>query len=383
MTAPSADDRDFHAAFAALVEGRIDDGARALEALAAAGHGDAAHELARLHLYRMHPGPDADVGRRWLDGAADTGHPGARHTRAVVTAGDADGRWWDDLDAAAQAGHPLAWRALGVLFAASGDAALAGWATAALALAAGRDPVAAQLHAHRQRHGGPGVPLPASREEVADWWAAAPKPSVARMARHPVPLAAGEPWRLEVDAFAPEEAALVQAVAAPGLAPSRAIDPHAGTGRALPIRTSHDAPIDPLQEDVAMRLLQRRLCALAGLPAANAEPMVVLRYRPGQEYRLHRDLLPPSTLADPVQGRGGQRVATVVAYLNAVDEGGETEFPRRGLRIAPRPGAALAFRNLLADGTADEDSLHAGLPVRRGEKWIATLWIREGAVRGF
>ena len=49
----------------------------------------------------------------------------------------------------------------------------------------------------------------------------------------------------------------------------------------------------------------------------------------------------------------------------------------------PRPGAALAFRNVLADGTTDEDSLHAGLPVRRGEKWIATLWIREGAVRGF
>ncbi|MFN8768312.1 MAG: 2OG-Fe(II) oxygenase [Lysobacteraceae bacterium] len=381
MTAPSAADRAFHAAFAALVDGRIEAGARALETLAADGHVEAAHELARLHLYRMHPAPDAEAGRRHLDDAAGTGHPGARYTRAVVTAGDADGRWAEDLQAAARAGHPLAWRSLAMLWAAQPEASAQASATRWFALGAGAgDPVALALWRRRAPTAVPVAPTPAA---VAAALAEAPPLDVAHATRALPPLRDDEDWRLQEAAFGPEDAAYLQALATPLLEPSQAWDPASGGTLRVPIRTSHDAPIDPLMEDVAMRLLQRRLCGLAGCPAINAEPMVVLRYRPGQEYRLHRDLLPPSTLADPVQGRGGQRVATVLAYLNAVDEGGETDFPRRDVRVAPRAGAALVFRNLRPDGSPDEDSLHAGLPVRRGEKWIATLWIRGGAVRGF
>ncbi len=240
--------------------------------------------------------------------------------------------WANDLFAAAtRAEHPLAWRSLGLLY--------------------GRqdEPPALDLDA---LHGRP-------------------------------PAFGAEGWQLAEGQLRTEESRALRFLAGGLLQASQAIDPDTGNGQRLRVRTSDDATLDPLMEDVALVLVRRRLCALAGLPATHAEPFVVLRYRPGQEYRPHRDTLPPSTLADPVQGRGGQRTATVVSYLCPVAGGGETEFPRRGLRIRPVAGAALAFRNVLPDGRIDEDSLHAGLPVTQGEKWIATLWLRENPLRGF
>ena len=70
-------------------------------------------------------------------------------------------------------------------------------------------------------------------------------------------------------------------------------------------------------------------------------------------------------------------------YLNDVEAGGETEFPLAGVRIAPVAGRAVVFDNLLADGRPDPESLHAGLPVARGEKWLATLWLRERRYRHY
>lgn len=333
--------RPLDLAFSHIDRGDFVRAAEVLDAAARAGEPEAAHQLARLHLYRLLDEADAALARGWLDSAANAGHGPARYTRALVEAGNADGRWADDLKSAARGGHPLAQRSLRQLLAAQAERD------------GGHvpdDPDALDI-AHASRT------LPALRDD--------------------------EDWRLQRGAFTAGEAAALRALATPLLEPSQAWDAMSGSQVRVPIRTSHDAPIDPLLEDVALRLLQRRLCSLAGLPPVNAEPMVVLRYRPGQEYRLHRDLLPPSTLADPLQGRGGQRAATVIAYLAAVEEGGETEFPKRELRVPPEPGAALVFRNLRPDGAPDADSLHAGLPVRRGEKWIATLWIRRGALRGF
>lgn len=358
-------------AFSLLERGDPDGAARAFETLADAGHAGARHQLARLHLYRMLPEPDPHAARGWLDAVADGGDLEARWTRAIVTAGEADGRWADDLQRVADAGYPPALRSLGLLHAAQGDAASQGHAAALFERAAARgDGIARAL---REAMGPrPGTPP-----------RGAPTLDLAHASRTGTPLADDEDWRLQPEAIHPLEALHWRAVAWPLLAPSQAIDPETGSGQRMRLRTSDDAQIDPLMEDVALRLLQRRLCALSGQPLANAEPAVVLRYRPGQEYRLHRDLLPPSTLADPQQGRGGQRVATVIAYLTPVEAGGETEFPRRSLKVRPEPGAALVFRNLRPDGSVDEDSLHAGRPVLRGEKWIATLWVRGGPVRGF
>lgn len=86
------------------------------------------------------------------------------------------------------------------------------------------------------------------------------------------------------------------------------------------------------------------------------------------------------------QGRGqhaGNRTRTICVYLNHVEAGGETVFPRADVSVAPVPGRAVVFDKLFADGRPDSESLHAGLPVTRGEKWLATLWLRERRYRGY
>ena len=100
---------------------------------------------------------------------------------------------------------------------------------------------------------------------------------------------------------------------------------------------------------------------------AQGEPLQVLRYRPGGEYRPHFDAIP---------GFANQRILTMIVWLNEDYEGGETMFMKTGAKIRGRTGDALLFRNALPDGTRDPDAAHAGLPVTRGEKLIASRWIR-------
>jgi prolyl 4-hydroxylase len=74
---------------------------------------------------------------------------------------------------------------------------------------------------------------------------------------------------------------------------------------------------------------------------------------------------------------GGQRVATIIMYLNDVEEGGETVFPKAGVSVAPRKGVAVYFRYTNQLGQLDPMSWHGGAPVRKGEKWIMTKWLRQ------
>ena len=112
-----------------------------------------------------------------------------------------------------------------------------------------------------------------------------------------------------------------------------------------------------------------------GLPGRH-ELMGVLRYRPGEEYRPHHDYLPEDAVDYSDVRRAGQRRATLLTPLNAAYEGGETLFPRLGLRFRLAAGDSLLFENT-ADGEPIADSLHAGAPVASGEKWMLTLWLRE------
>jgi prolyl 4-hydroxylase len=108
---------------------------------------------------------------------------------------------------------------------------------------------------------------------------------------------------------------------------------------------------------------------LSATGLGQGEPLQLLRYRAGGEYRAHMDALPP---AEP-----NQRILTVLVYLTDDYDGGETSFPRTGLAFRGRTGDALLFRNVAADGSPDQLALHAGMPVTRGEKLIASRWIRE------
>ncbi|MBV9929377.1 MAG: 2OG-Fe(II) oxygenase [Alphaproteobacteria bacterium] len=167
--------------------------------------------------------------------------------------------------------------------------------------------------------------------------------------------------------FTAGECAYLRGVATPLLAPSVVIDPRTGAQRLDPERTSHAAGFNVLLESPAVHALNRRIAAASGTAAAQGEPLQVLRYGVGGEYRPHLDAIP---------GFQNQRVLTMLVWLNDGFEGGETQFPLTGLTLRGEPGDAILFRNTGEDGRQDPLSRHAGLPVARGEKWLASRWIR-------
>jgi hypothetical protein len=182
------------------------------------------------------------------------------------------------------------------------------------------------------------------------------------------------------DLLSYEECLYIQCLGGPMLQPSRSVDNN-GNWHLNQIRTSFDFQFLPEHEELTLKLLQQRLANAAGLPLKHAEPLILLRYLPGQEYKPHRDYLPPSRFTPVAEGGAGQRQRTVIVYLNEPAAGGDTEFPLLGQRITPCRGLALRFDNLDAQSALIDDSLHAGTPVIAGAKWICTLWIREQTLR--
>jgi prolyl 4-hydroxylase len=130
-------------------------------------------------------------------------------------------------------------------------------------------------------------------------------------------------------------------------------------------------------ESALIDRIEQRLARLLDWPVENGEGLQVLRYMPGAQYKPHYDYFDPKEPGTPtILRRGGQRVATVVMYLNEPDAGGATTFPDVQFECLPVRGNAVFFNYKRADPSSL--SLHAGAPVLRGEKWIATKWLREG-----
>ena len=121
---------------------------------------------------------------------------------------------------------------------------------------------------------------------------------------------------------------------------------------------------------------------MLGVDAAIGEPVQGQRYLPGQQFKPHNDWFYTSEGYWPgEEARGGQRSWTAMAYLNAVDEGGATAFIELGIQIEPKPGVLLLWNNALPDGRPNEATLHAGLPVEAGAKYVITKWYRTRAWR--
>jgi len=165
-----------------------------------------------------------------------------------------------------------------------------------------------------------------------------------------------------------DECRYLMTLAEPDLRPSFVIDPATGGRMPHPVRTSFGMSYGPTQEDLVVNRLNRRIAAATNTRAEAGEPLHILRYEPGQEYRPHLDAIP---------GVANQRTLTVIVYLNDGYRGGETDFPDLGISVGGAAGDALMFRNVTAEGRADTRTRHSGLPVTKGVKWIATRWIRQ------
>ncbi len=152
-------------------------------------------------------------------------------------------------------------------------------------------------------------------------------------------------------------------------------------GEIDPRRTSQGMFFPQNPKDRILKRVEKRIADLTGLPVANGEAIQVLCYQAGGEYRPHYDFFPMNTPGGAAQlARGGQRVATVIMYLNTPEAGGETIFPHANVKInvAPKKGMAILFYSCMPNGAVDPMTLHGGAPVIQGEKWIATKWLREG-----
>jgi prolyl 4-hydroxylase len=133
--------------------------------------------------------------------------------------------------------------------------------------------------------------------------------------------------------------------------------------------------------DVVLELINERLATAAGLPARNAEGLGVLHYAPGEQYAPHVDYV-AETLANSDQlAQRGQRVRTLLVYLNDDFEGGATEFLRLDIKFKPPRGWGLMFDNVTAEGAMDPLTLHRGAPPERGQKWLISKWFRTKALR--
>jgi prolyl 4-hydroxylase len=123
--------------------------------------------------------------------------------------------------------------------------------------------------------------------------------------------------------------------------------------------------------------IEDRIAELTGLPAENGEGLQMLHYEVGAESTPHVDYLVPSNDANVESvERSGQRVGTLLMYLNDVELGGETLFPHVGWSILPQRGQAFYFEYGNRAGQCDPLSLHASAPLKAGEKWVATKFIR-------
>ena len=141
-------------------------------------------------------------------------------------------------------------------------------------------------------------------------------------------------------------------------------------------RTSDSCDMDRNADGI--REIDRYIAASLGIAPEYGETMQGQRYAPGQHFRTHHDYFHEGESYWPrMRASGGQRTWTAMIYLNDVAEGGATWFPQAGVRVSPRKGLLLCWNNLAPDGSPNTRTLHEGMPVVEGVKYIVTKWFRE------
>eukprot|EP01018_Ginkgo_biloba_P040212 Gb_21039 [translate_table: standard] len=155
------------------------------------------------------------------------------------------------------------------------------------------------------------------------------------------------------------------------------------------IRTSSGTFISASEDKSGtLDLIEEKIAKATMIPRSHGEAFNVLRYEIGQKYNCHYDVFNPAEYGP----QKSQRLASFLLYLSNVEEGGETMFPFEnsqnigigydykkciGLKVKPQQGDALLFYSMFTNGTIDLTALHGSCPVIKGEKWVATKWIRD------
>lgn len=193
-----------------------------------------------------------------------------------------------------------------------------------------------------------------------------------------VAMRLAKPDVVVVDHFmTPAECEQLIAMAVEKCQRSGVVDPQTGETVIIPARSSEGCYFQR-GENALIARLDTRISALMNWPVDHGEGIQILHYTDGGEYKPHFDYFPVDQKGSATHlAKGGQRVATLVMYLNDVAAGGETVFPDVGVSVVPRQGAAAYFSYVNSRGQLDPATLHGGAPVTAGEKWIATKWMRQ------
>ena len=216
--------------------------------------------------------------------------------------------------------------------------------------------------------------------EGDDWPALRSAIDIAKLLRPPERTVLSEQPRIRViEGFASSaECAWALERVQGKLGPAMVWDTEKGMGKVDPNRTNRAIELRITDMDVVLQVVRARISVATRLPEPVFETPQIMQYSVGQEFKPHHDYLDPQfpgTAAD--LAFRGQRIATFLIYLNEDFEGGETEFPKAGIRWRGRTGDAFFFANITPDGKPDPLTTHAGRPPTTGEKWIFSQWIRD------
>ncbi|QFT90277.1 2OG-Fe(II) oxygenase superfamily protein [Bacillus sp. THAF10] len=124
-------------------------------------------------------------------------------------------------------------------------------------------------------------------------------------------------------------------------------------------------------ENEFIERIEKRVAQIMGVPVEHGDGLQILNYQIGQEYKAHYDYF--TSIHRPVKN---PRISTLVMYLNDVEEGGETYFPKLNFSVAAKKGTAVYFEYFYDEQRLNELTLHGGAPITKGDKWAATQWMR-------
>ncbi len=141
-------------------------------------------------------------------------------------------------------------------------------------------------------------------------------------------------------------------------------------------RTSMTCDLSLLQQSIVKKI-DTKIAKAIGIQLPYSEGIQGQKYSVGQEFKDHTDYFEPGIEYQENCRVLGNRTWTFMVYLNDVTQGGGTRFSAIDHTFYPKQGRAVVWNSLNVDGKPNINTMHAGLPIEAGEKYIITKWFRE------